>query len=132
MEQYLKEQYNVFEDEKWLTNEDEIVGYFKDCGSDFLDCGQGYYDDNTSIICKISEKFYKVKIEAEIMSAKQDVGDRLYWVEDIKDVTYEEIEKPKPKDKISVTYNLSITEDQKRSLEHFMKEYYIEFFSESN
>jgi hypothetical protein len=127
LETYLKEQYNVFEDEKYLTSESEIMDYFKDCGSDYLDCGQGYYEDEANVICKISDKFYSVKIKAEIMGAKQDVGDKLYWVDYISMVTYEEIDKPAPKNKVNVTYNLSITEDQKRYLEYTMKENYIEF-----
>ncbi len=127
MENYLKEEYNVYEDERYLTNASEITKYFTECGTDFLDCGQGYYEDEASLICKIGENFYNVKIQAEIMSAKQDVGERLYWVDCIKSVTYEEIDKPQPKDKVKVTYNLSITEDQKRHLEWFMKENHIEF-----
>lgn len=127
MEKYLKEQYDVFEDENYLTQESEIVDYFKDCGSDFLDCGQGYYEKEASIICKISDKYYLVEISAEIMGAKQDVGDKLYWVDYISNVTYTEIDKPMPKELFAVAYNLNITKDQKSNLEHFMKENYIEF-----
>lgn len=127
MEQYLIEQYGVFEDSKYLTEESEIVDYFKDCGSDFLECGQGYFQDEAEIICKIGDKFYTVIINAEVGSAKQDVGDRLYWIDDIANVEFEEIEKPLPKDEVEVTYKLTLTEDQKRNLERFMKGKYIDF-----
>ena len=98
MEQYLKDQYNVYEDLKWLKDETQIVETFKDIGADYLDCGIGYSQEAAEVICHISGKFYKVLIEAEITSSKQDRGDRLYWVDYITNVTYEEIDKPKRKD----------------------------------
>lgn len=127
MEKYLIEQYDVFEDEKYLTSEKEIIDYFKDVGRDYFDCGQGYYQDEVDLICKIGNKFYSVTIQAEIMSAKQDVGDRLYWVDYITDVTYKEIDKPQPKSKQQIQYNMTLTVDQKTKLEAFMKENNIEF-----
>ena len=98
MEQYLKDQYNVYEDSKWLKDESQIVETFKDIGVDYLDCGVGYLQEAAEVICHINGKFYKVLIEAEITSSKLDIGDRLYWVDHINNVTYEEIEKPKKKD----------------------------------
>lgn len=98
MEQYLKEQYNVYEDVKYLTNESQIVETFKDIGDEYFDCGEGYSQEEAEVICHINGKFYLVSIEAEITSCKQDRGDRLYWVDYIKDVTYKEIEKPSKKD----------------------------------
>ena len=98
MEQYLKDQYNVYEDLKWLKDETQIVETFKDIGADYLDCGIGYSQEDAEVICYINGKFYKVLIEAEIASSKQDRGDRLYWVDYITNVTYEEIDKPKRKD----------------------------------
>lgn len=127
MEQYLIEQYDVYEDKNWLTSEDEIIDTFMDIGQEFLECGQGYYQDEKSTICKIGDKFYQVDIYAEIMSAKQDVGDRLYWVERIEEVEYKEINKPQPKDIEKVTYYLELTESQKTGLEEFMKENHIKF-----
>lgn len=99
MEKYLTEEYNVFEDKEYLTSEDEIEDYFKDNGSNWLDCGQGYYEDKTDLICKVGNKFYIVDISAEVIGEKQDVGDKLYFVDYISSVEYEEIEKPKPKEK---------------------------------
>lgn len=127
MEKYLIEQYDVFEDTKYLTKEDEIVNYFMDSGSDYFDCGQGYFQDEADLICKIGDKFYNVTIYAEIASAKQDVGDRLYWIDDISDVRYREIDKPLPEDKVDVVYNLLVTEEQKNDLEEYMKDNNIDF-----
>lgn len=127
MEKYLIEQYDVFEDSQYLTEESEIVDYFKDCGHEFFECGQGHFQDEAEIICKIGDKFYNVALCAEIGSAKQDVGDRLYWIDDISNVDFEEIEKPLPKEQLVSTYNLTMTKDQKSSLERFMKEIHIEF-----
>lgn len=125
MEKYLIEEYAVIEDKNYLLKESDIENYFGDSGNDYFDCGQGYYQDEVDLICKIGDKFYSVNIEAEITSAKQDVGDRLYWVDRISSVTYEEISKPLPKKKKRVQYDLTLTAYQKRILEDFMKENHI-------
>jgi len=127
MEQYLINEYNVFEDENYLTNENQIEEYFKDNGRDWLDCGQGYARNEAEIICKIGEKFYNVSIEAEIGSSKQDYGDRLYCIDYISYVKYEEINKPLPKEKKRVKYELLLTKGQKKLLEDYMKEIHIKF-----
>ncbi|MEK5036250.1 hypothetical protein MKY96_32895 [Paenibacillus sp. FSL R7-0302] len=93
MEQYLKDQYGVIEDENYLQNEADIVSFFSD-GHEYFETGQGYYEEEVTKICKIGDKFYEVDMLAEIGSAKQDRGDRLYWVEHIKKVDYCEITKP--------------------------------------
>ncbi|QNR65400.1 hypothetical protein IAQ67_16020 [Paenibacillus peoriae] len=126
MEQYLIDEYGVVEDKKWLTKPSDIESYFSEDASDYFDCGQGYYEDETSLICKIADKFYHVTINAEITSSKQEYGDRLYRVESISSVKFREIDKPLPKEKTLVNYSLMLTKDQKRSLEHFIKEYKIE------
>lgn len=58
MEDYLKEQYDVFEDKKWLTKEEDIGDYFLDNGREHFDCGQGYYQEEVELICKVGEAFY--------------------------------------------------------------------------
>lgn len=127
MEKYLKDEYDVYEDERYLTKEENIESFFKDCGRDFLDCGQGYAEDETTIICKIADNFYKVKIKAELGSSKQEIGDRLYWIENIESVEYEKIPKPLPKEKTSYRYDMDLTEYQKRELENKMDALNIEF-----
>jgi len=76
---------------KWLTNENEIEEYFEELGADFLDCGQGYYQDEGETFVKINEEYFLVKIEASVLGDKQDRGDRLYYVDTIDRVTYEKI-----------------------------------------
>ena len=126
MEQYLIDEYNVYEDKEWLAEEEIIEDYFKDEGRDFFDCGQGYCENKVNIICKIGDKFYNVHIEADINSSKQEYGDRLYWVEGITSVKYEEIEKPKPKKKTKIVYELSLTKEQEFLLEKYMDDFHIE------
>ena len=96
MEQYLIDDYGVLETID-ISTVDDIVDYFTDMGPDYLDCGQGYYQDTDTVIVKIGDKFYDVTFTAEIGSSKQDRGDRLYWVERINKVTFEERPKPEPK-----------------------------------
>lgn len=114
-EQYLIDDWSIVED-RYLKHELEIESYFKDMGYEYFDCGQGYSQDIAEIIVKIGCKFYKVTMKAEIGSQKQDRGERLYWVEGIENVTYEEIEKPIPKKKtLQVTTGL-LNEDQHKAL----------------
>lgn len=127
MEQYLSEDYGVIEDKNYLTKEEDIEPYFKDDSYDFFDCGQGYYQEEVEVICCIGDKFYKVKIKAEIGSAKQDRGDRLYWVEGIESVIYEEIEKPKPKAREIVLYKVWVTKEEKNILKGFLSENCISY-----
>ena len=127
IEEYLISQYNVYQDENYLTHESQIEEVFKDIGSEYLECGQGYCQDEVEIIVKIGKKFYNVNIHAEIGSAKQDRGDRLYWVEDIDRVTYEEIEKPKFKEELYYIYKIKLNKDTKILLENLLKENSFEF-----
>ena len=90
----LKKQYSIITDSRYLCEESDIVPYFKDSGIDFFDCGQGYSQDEATVIIAIHDTYYEVTMKASIMSSKQDRGDRLYWVEDITDVTYTEIPEP--------------------------------------
>ncbi len=126
MEQYLKDDYNVIEDENYLKSESDIKDYFGDLALDYMDCGQGYYTDEYDWICKIGEKFYEVHVKAEIGSSKQDYGDRLYWVESIESTTYNEIEKPLPKERCYHSYTFNITEENYKLLEEFISKNKLE------
>jgi len=75
-----------------LNNEGDIVAHFKDYGNDFFDCGQGYSQEEAEVYTKIGNEYFAVNILADIESAKQDVGDRLYWVSDITHVSYEKLD----------------------------------------
>lgn len=129
MEKYLLEDYGVYEDEKYLVNEESIEDYFQDNYYDLFDCGQGYYQDEATVICKIKDKFFEVTLIAEIGSSKQDRGDRLYWIEYIRSITYREIEKPLPKKRTKVNYELNLTVDEKVFLEKFLEENDLHFIN---
>lgn len=122
IEEYLIKDYNVCYDNNYLKCEEQIEPYFKEDSYDFFDCGQGYSQDEVTVICKIGFKFYKVTIQAEIGSSKQDHGDRLYWVENIEKVTYKEIEKPLPKEDVEFSYSFKMNKDKKNILDSFLKE----------
>jgi len=127
LEQYLIDEYGVIENTKWLKCVEQIEGFFKDCGYDLFDCGQGYAQREATAICKIGLKFYEVTIKAEIGSAKQDRGDRLYWVENIDSVDYKEVDKPLPKEKTSFNYKITLSDDKKNLLDSFLKKNQINF-----
>ena len=76
---------------KRLT-EDEIVDYYKDCGSEYFDCGEGYHQDDATIYIELdSGKIYEVNMEANCEGNKTDYGDRIYFVYEITSVTFEEV-----------------------------------------
>jgi hypothetical protein len=111
MEDYLKTDYNVIDMEGELLSEDDIVPYFKDIGHEFFDCGQGYFQDEAIELVKKGDKFFEVTIIAEVYGNKQDRGDRLYYVDHIKSVTYKEIPKPEPKKILTCTLQFSANQD---------------------
>lgn len=123
MEDYLVKDYGVVSDSTYLKEESDIKDYFMDCGHDMFDCGQGYYEDEATAIIEISGKFYKVEILASIESSKQDRGDRLYFIDEITSVTWEEIPKPAPKDKQEYTYKLILTPDQKIDMDKYLENF---------
>jgi hypothetical protein len=122
VEDYLIKEYGVVSSSEWLKSENQIEAYFRDCYSDFFDCGQGYYEDEVDIIVKIGPKFFNVHLVVEIGSAKQDRGDRLYWTECFKSCKWEEIEKPAKKETKKVSYSFELNESQETKLNKFLKE----------
>lgn len=73
-----------------LNKEEEIVDFFTEFGDEFFVCGQGYYEEYTSVICKVGNKYYRVYLEAEI-SSHEFIGS-IYNVEHVTSVTFEELE----------------------------------------
>lgn len=98
LDKYLIDQYQVIENKEYLKHPIQIEDYFNDDYSGYFDCGQGYYEDIAKQIVHIGNKFYEVILKAQILSSKQDKGDRLYWVEELESVSYVEIDKPKRKE----------------------------------
>lgn len=127
MEQYLIDEYNIEEDEKYLTNPTQIEEYYKDCGRDYFDCGQGYFQTVAVLLVKIKDKFYEVTITAAVNGDKQDYGDRLYYVDRITHVSYVEIPKPLPKEQITLQLEFKATAEQIRFITHFMEEHKIPY-----
>ena len=123
IEPYLVNEYGVIEDVKGLTSEDDIENYFMDCGSEYFDCGQGYYEDEVELIVKIGYRFFNVHIYAEVWGDKQDHGDKLYYVEKIMSVTHEEIPKPEPKTKQTVILNVTAPEYDIERLISYLNEH---------
>ncbi len=77
---------------KRLT-EGEIVDYYKDCGSEYFDCGEGYHQDDATIYIELdSGKIYEVNMEANCEGNKTDYGDRIYFVDEITSVTFKEVD----------------------------------------
>ena len=76
---------------KRLT-EDGIVDYYKDCGKEYFDCGEGYHQDDATIYIELdSGKIYEVNMEAECEGNKTDYGERIYFVDKITSVTFKEV-----------------------------------------
>lgn len=76
---------------KRLT-EEEIVDYYKDMGKEYFDCGEGYYEDASTIYIELdSGKIYEVNMEAECEGNKTDYGERIYFVDKITSVTFKEV-----------------------------------------
>lgn len=123
IDDYLVFQYDMILDEVGLKHTSQIEGYFKSNDSnEYFECGQGYSQNEAIKLVFIDGKYYKVTITADIGSSKQDRGDRLYWVERIEDVTYEEIEKPLEKEREVIVYSLSLYEDEISIIEEYFKD----------
>lgn len=66
--------------------------YFKDCGSEYFDCGEGYYQDEAVIYVQTpSGKIYQINMTADCVGDKTDYGDIVYYVDEITSVSYIEI-----------------------------------------
>jgi len=103
---YLKTDYDLIEDPIYLQYADFITEYFQADAAEHFDCGQGYYQDSVTLLCRIEDKFYEVTLKAENGSQKQDRGDRLYWVKSIESVSYKEIHKPEPKPRSDIAISI--------------------------
>lgn len=93
MEAYREiDQHDVKQDSKRLASEQQIEEYFKKNYSGLFDCGLGYCQEVATVIVKIGERLFETVLYPKIGSSKQDGEDRLYWVESIENVEFEEIE----------------------------------------
>lgn len=121
---YLIKDYDCISDEKWLKTKDDIESYFKDIIYDLLECGQGFYQDEGNFFVMIQNgKFYNVNVKVEIGGTKQDRGDKLYFIEGVKDISITEVEQPKEKDRLSVNYTLKLTDEEKKEVDKFLSKF---------
>lgn len=72
--------------------EDDIIGYFKDMGREWFDCGEGYYQEEATLYAQLdSGNIYEIIMEAICEGNKTDYGDRIYFVDEITKVTFKEV-----------------------------------------
>ena len=72
---------------------DGIIDYYKDFGKEYFDCGEGYYEDASTIYIELdSGKIYEVNMEANCEGNKTDYGERIYFVDEITSVTFKEVD----------------------------------------
>lgn len=125
MEQYLKDDYDVIDLMGEIIDPAEIVSYFEDCGEEYFDCGQGYYQDEAVVLVRVNYNYYEVCVEALVLGDKQDRGDKLYYVEEITSVKYKQIPMPLPKEQLKVTFEVTASAEKIRSLTHFIEEHNV-------
>lgn len=108
MDKYLETEFGFRDLDGWLKSPDEIKDTFMDMGIsyEYFDCGQGYYQDEALVKAYLLGKCYEIKLHADIESSKQDRGDRLYWVECIKHVSFREVDKPAPRERGGYTLEI--------------------------
>lgn len=68
---------------------EDAKSHFEDNYGDYLECGQGFYQDKAKTFCYVKDRLLSVTINAEIIGQKMDVGDRLYSVDRIKSIDLE-------------------------------------------
>lgn len=108
MELYDKDFYTV-------ANESEIAGAMKEYVYEIIpqnteDC----YTEGSVTVRTEDGKYYDVVVKVEMWGAKQDVGDKLYTIEEVGDVTYTEISY----EDLAKRFNSNVTD----KIKHFSKE----------
>lgn len=131
IDQYLIDDYDVYQS-KYLKCEEQIEEYFKSNGKDFLEADQDGAESETTLIVKIGKKYYEVDIEAEIGRECCDNCADVYFIDEISKVTWKEIDKPLPKDKIKFTYSFELNKDHKNFLDNFLRENNFKFVEKTN
>ncbi len=77
----------------YIENENDIIHSFKDDGYDLFEQNTtDYYESETCIIkLKNKDKYYEVTVNVTMVGSWQDVGDKLYTIDSIDEVTYKEV-----------------------------------------
>lgn len=113
MEQYLIDDYDLIV----IENETELrsIERYEDF-TQFFDCGQGYYEDTIEQYVFCNDKYYIVTLTGQIGSQRMDVGDRVYWVDEIESIEVKEIEKPQPLKREDIRIEMNGLTDGEKSL----------------
>lgn len=74
-----------------IESTNDIVGYFKENGYDLFEQNTTNYSELESTTIKIGNQYYDVTVYVTMIGAWQDVGDKLYTIDTINRVTYDEI-----------------------------------------
>lgn len=127
-EPYLVEDFGVIEFED-LKHHTQICDWFDSVESSakYFHCGKGYCDDTAKLFLKIGDKFYDVNITAEIVGQRQDIGEKIYWVESILTVSYEEVEKPLPLERRLTVIYVECTKDKMVQIEAFIESINVKY-----
>lgn len=77
----------------YIEKESDIVASFKDDGYDLFEQNTTNYYDSESCIIKLKnqEKYFEVTVNVTMVGAWQDVGDKLYTIDSIDEITYKEV-----------------------------------------
>ena len=82
----------LYNKEAQLNSIDEIEEAFKsDYGYDLIEQNTTDYYTEAECTIKIKDKYYDVTVYYDMVGSWQDVGDKLYTIDEITKVTYEEI-----------------------------------------
>ena len=117
----LRIDYDIVEDENYLTSKDDIEDYFKDNGRDYIECGQGFFQDEAYLLVRIGEEFFDVTIFAECIGEWQEYGDKVYHVDRITDVTWTQVPTPTLKKRDTCMFVANLTEHEADDIERFLK-----------
>ena len=121
-EEYLLKDYNIIYNEELLKTEEDIKDYFNECS--LFDCGQGYYEDVKMCMCMTQEnRYYNVTVTASVGSSKQEYGCRLYYIEEIDDISFCEIEKPLLLERKQYTFVLNLSDIEYQYISSYLKNY---------
>jgi hypothetical protein len=77
----------------YIENEEDIIPAFKDDGYDLFEQNTTEYQETEKCIIKLKnkEKYYEVTVNVTMVGSWQDVGDKLYTIDSIDEVTFKEI-----------------------------------------
>ena len=77
----------------YIKEESDIVASFKEDGYELFEQNTTHYSDSESCIIKLKnkEQYYKVTVNVTMVGSWQDVGDKLYTIESIDSVIFEEV-----------------------------------------